>query len=435
MKYYLETLGCDKNTVDSEIIISRLKSKYSLTRSPQKANIIIINTCAFIDEAKQESIDTILHFVGMKGKKVIVVGCLGQRYGAEIIKEIPEVSAVVGVYSFRKIEKVIEKVLQSEKVVMLDNPVFPTDITYSGRELLSPSHYAYVKISDGCNRMCSFCIIPKLKGKLRSRAIDAIILETEELVKRGVKEIILVAQDITSYGIDNYGKRMLCQLIKKLIRIEGLKWLRLLYNYPDGITNKLLDLIANEPKVCRYLDVPIQHISDHILHRMKREINGRKIREMIMKIRENYPDIFLRTTVMVGFPGESEKDFVDLQSFVKEARFERLGVFTYSREYGTASYNFPGQIPERVKLKRKRQIMELQEGISLENNKQFIGKTISVIIDETMGGRYKYDGRTQYDTPEVDNGVLIKKGNASVGKIVPVKITDATCYDLIGEIE
>lgn len=434
MKFYIETLGCYKNRVDSEATVSILEKHHRFTNEPRDADIIIINTCAFIEKAKIESIETILRFTKLKGKKIIVIGCFGQRYAYEIMKEIPEVDAVIGTYSFNSIEKDIERVMKSEKVVDVKNPSHSYTVDYSKRAIFDPSHYAYIKISDGCNHKCSFCIIPELKGKLRSRPIESIIQEAKELVNKGVKEIILIAQDSTAYGMDIYGKRRLCDLLLMLCKIDGLNWLRLLYNYPGEVDNRLLDVIISEPKICNYLDIPIQHISDSILRRMKREISEKKVREMIVKIKEKYPDIFLRTTIIVGFPGETEEDFSKLCSFIRDVNFERLGVFTYSREYGTGSYSMKHQLPQKIKEEREKIVMEIQREISLKINKNLIRKTIPVMIDERIGGKYKFDGRTEFDAPEIDNGVLITRGNADTGKIVQVKIVEAKDYDLIGEI-
>ncbi len=435
MKFYIETHGCYKNRVDSEVIVSLLEKHHRITNNPKLADVIIINTCTFVEKATMESIETILRLAKLKGIKLIVIGCLGQRYANDIMKEIPEVDAVIGTYGFNKIEGVLERVMKSEKIIEVKKPALSYPIDYIQRRLFAPSHYAYIKISDGCNRRCSFCIIPELKGNLRSRGIESIIKEAETLVRKGVKEIILIAQDTTAYGLDIYGKKRLSNLLCCLSKIDGLKWLRLLYNYPGEVDDKLLELIASDPKICKYLDIPIQHISDSILRRMRREISGKKVRKTIMKIRKRYPEIFLRTTIIAGFPGEREEDFLELCQFIKDVRFERLGVFTYSREDGTESFNMKRQIPRKIKEEREEKIMEIQSKISLEINKDFIGKTVPVIIDERIGGKFQYDGRTEFDAPEIDNGVLITRGNFSLGDIVHVKIKDATEYDLIGGIE
>jgi len=434
MKYYIETVGCYKNTVDSEVIISLLERNHNFTEEPLNADVIIINTCSFIEKAKKESIDTILKFAELKEKKLIVIGCLGQCYAEEIMKEIPEVDAVIGTYGFNMIEDVLNRVMRSEKVISVVKPPNAYSVDYSVRRVALPGHYAFIKISDGCNRKCSFCVIPELKGKLRSRTIESIVKEVGLFAEKGVKEIILIAQDTTAYGSDIYGKKELCKLLNRLSSVGGLRWIRLLYNYPGEIDDKLLDMIALDTKVCRYLDVPIQHISDRILQGMRREISGKKVRETIMKIRENYPEIFLRTSIIVGFPGESEEEFLELCKFIKEVKFERLGVFTYSREFGTRSYRMKRQISQGMKEKREGKIMEIQRKISLQTNRTFIGKTTPVIIDEKIGGKYRFDGRTEFDAPDIDNGVLITKGTASIGDIVPVRITEVTEYDLIGEV-
>jgi len=434
MKFYIETLGCFKNKVDSELLASILEKDYVYSNNPLDADIILINTCTFIKKAKQESIEAILQYCEMKRKKIIVVGCLGQRYGREIMKEIPGVDAVVGSYGFKSIERVVERVVNSERVIEVRKVPKYFGVEYSNRKLFKPSHYAFSKISDGCNHKCSFCIIPKVKGRLQSRTIESITEETKNLVKRGVKEIILISQDTTAYGTDIYGRARLVDLLNSLLEIDKLRWIRLLYNYPGELKSKLLEVIASEPKVCRYLDIPVQHISNNILKAMRREISGSLVRKRILKVREQYPEISLRTSIIVGFPGESEKNFYELCRFIEEIEFERLGVFTYSREEGTASYSMKNHIPEKVKEERKNTIMKIQRKISLKNNRRFIGRVIPVVIDEKIGGKYLFDGRTEFDAPEIDNGVLITKGDATVGDIVKVKITDSTDYDLIGEI-
>ena len=434
MKFYIETLGCFKNRVDSGLIASILDKNYVYSDNPVEADIILINTCTFIEKAKQESIETILHYCKMEEKKIIVVGCLGQRYGKELMKEIPEIDAVVGTYGFKSIEDVVKRVINAEKIIEVGKLPQSVSVEYSNRKLFKPLHYAFLKISDGCNHGCSFCIIPEVKGKLKSRRMESILKEARKIAKMGAKEIILISQDTTSYGLDIYGHKQLLKLLSNLLRINGLRWIRLLYNYPGELEEELLDMIVAEPKICRYLDIPVQHISDKILKAMRREVSGTEVRKRIMKIREKYPEFFLRTSVIVGFPGERDKDFTELYEFIKVARFERLGVFEYSREYGTTSYRMKNQIPKVVKEERKRLLMELQREISLENNKRFIGREIPVIIDEEVGGKYLFDGRTEFDAPEIDNGVLITKGDASVGEIVTVRITDVTDYDLFGEI-
>jgi ribosomal protein S12 methylthiotransferase len=433
-KYYIESFGCYKNKVDSQVLRSLISEKYLYVDSPEAADIIVINTCTFIEKATSESIESILSYIEYKNKKVIVVGCLGQRYGEELMEQIPELDAVMGTYPFESINHIIDRVINDEKIVSIrEPPGFEYDI-YSRRIISPPVHYSYLKISDGCNRKCSFCIIPKLKGKLRSRRFESIIDEAECLVKQGVKEVILISQDSTAYGTDLYGENKLGYLLERLSKIKRLKWLRLLYNYPGDVDNKLLDLIITNKKLCNYLDIPIQHISGDILRRMKRDRAGDKLRERLLEIREYYPQICLRTTVMVGFPGETRRNFQELCNFVEEIKFERLGVFSYSREEGTDSFDMEGQIPRRVKEERRRRIMEIQADISLKKNRALIGKILPVIIDEKMEGKYIFDGRTVWDAPEIDNGVLITEGEAIVGDIVNVKVLDATEYDLIGEI-
>jgi len=416
------------------MIAGLLSKNHRLSKCPENADIILINTCTFVEDARKESIGEILRLCKLEDKKVIVFGCLGQRYGKEIMEEIEEVDAVLGTYAFGDIEDAIRRVVKSERVSLVMKPPRWATVDYSKRLLSGPSHYAFVKISDGCNRKCSFCIIPEVKGLLRSRQIDSIVKEVETLVGKGVKEIILISQDTTDYGIDIYAKKRLTELLKRLIKIKNLTWLRLLYNYPGGLNKRILEMVAEEPKICRYIDIPIQHISNNILKAMRREVSGSRIRRRIMNIREMYSEIFLRTTVIVGFPGETEKQFAELCKFIQEVKFERLGVFSYSRETGTYASKMKDQIPQTVKEERKKVIMEMQSKVSLENNRKFIGKTMPVMIDEKVGGKYLFDGRTEFDAPEIDNGVLVTKGTVSVGDIVPVKISDVSEYDLIGEI-
>jgi ribosomal protein S12 methylthiotransferase len=429
MTFLVITLGCFKNRVDSELLIQQMEKNYSYV-ADDDADIIIINTCSFIEEAKQESINTILSYAE-RDAMLIVAGCLGQQYGGEIIDEIPGVDAVVGVYAYKDIRSIIEALKRGERVVRVRKEPDPGSVPPLVRQLLSPSHSAFIKLSDGCNRQCSFCIIPSLKGVLRSRSMDSIVTEAKGLARNGVKEINLISQETTSYGIDRYGKRMLVGLLQEILKIPELRWIRLLYNFPGEIDDALLSCIAENEKVCNYLDVPIQHISERMLRAMKREASGKHIRRSLSRIRERYPDVRLRTTLLVGFPGETEEEFKELCAFVHEMEFDRLGVFTYSREKGTSSYRMKGQVPEEEKRERARAIMEMQASISLRKNRTYIGKTVPVLVDGPIQ-RSLWDGRTEYDAPEIDNGVLVEGEGKFTGEIIRVKITNATEYDLHG---
>jgi len=426
MRINLISLGCPKNLIDSEIILGRLIGEgVELVGDPEEAETIIINTCGFIESAREESIETILKAVNLKKqgrcKHLFVTGCLSERYRRELEENIPEVDAFFGA---RDIEGISYQLAQ--RLGLNGPPV-------TGRILSTPPHYAYLKIAEGCDRSCSFCVIPQIRGRYRSRDPESILQEAEALAQQGVRELILVAQDTTYYGTDLGGDTGLTDLVKRLCTIDSLKWIRLLYTYPSEIRDDLIDLIADNEKVCKYLDLPVQHISDKILKAMKRGTSRRDIENLIEKLRKRIPDLALRTTLIVGFPGEEEEDFEELLSFVKEARFERLGVFTYSREEGTPAFSFPGQIPERVKQERFAEVMRLQQGISREINRSFIGKEVEVLVDGFDHKRGYFVGRTQWDCPEVDNTVILRS-QAKPGEFCRVKIIDALEYDLIGEI-
>jgi ribosomal protein S12 methylthiotransferase len=432
MKFCVVTLGCFKNTVDSELLITEMEKRHVYLNSAEDADIIIVNTCAFIEHAKEESINTILSLAGT-GMKVIVVGCLGQLYSREILDEIPGVYGVAGVYPYRDIVDLVEQVREGKRTVRVRGVPDPGDDRYIRKRLLTPAHSAFVKISDGCNRQCSFCTIPLIKGKLRSRPVTDIEAEVEALARAGVKEVNLISQDTTSYGIDLHGKSMLVGLLSRIVGTPGIEWIRLLYNYPGTVDEDLLAFISGHEKVCSYLDVPIQHISERILRAMKREVSSERIRRFLARMRERYPDIRLRTTLLVGFPGETEAEFEELCALVREVEFDRLGVFAYSREERTVSYEMEGQVPEEEKQVRARSIMEMQASISLRKNMQCIGKSIPVLVDEQVQ-ECIWDGRTEYDAPEIDNGVLIEGEGRLRGEIIPVEITDATEYDLYGRL-
>lgn len=406
------SLGCPRNLVDSENILGRLNSRgYPIVDNMEDADIALINTCAFIDEAKRESIDAILGLVELKKegrlKKVIVYGCLSQRYKEQLKKEIPEVDAFIG------------KVSLNHEIKR-----FP----------LTSKHYAYLKICEGCINSCSFCAIPKIKGKFTSLDMDSVLRKVEGFSRDKISELNIIGQDITGYGIDLYGDTKLTCILGKIVKkAKNIGWIRLLYLYPSRVTDELLRFIKDEPKICRYIDLPIQHINGRILKLMNRNTSKSDILKTIERARKIIPDVALRTSVITGFPSESEKEFKELLDFIKEARFERLGAFTYSREEDTAAFNMKNQLSDKVKNERLNKIMSLQQGVSSRVNKKFLGKTIKVLIDEA--DTKNYIGRSQYDAPEVDGQVYVNSKNSlKPGDLVNVKITDTLEYDLAGEV-
>ncbi|SEF46247.1 SSU ribosomal protein S12P methylthiotransferase [Caloramator fervidus] len=432
------SLGCDKNRVDSEIMLAKLsKNGYNITNKAEEADVIIINTCGFIESAKLESIETILEMAKNKEnrcKSIIVTGCMAQRYKEELIKEMPEIDAIVGVGSYKDICNVVEETLKGNKGIVR---IYPLDfkIEQEERMLTTPNHYAYLKIAEGCNNNCSYCIIPKIRGRYRSKNMNDIINEAKDLVKKGVKEIILVAQDTTMYGIDIYGKRMLSELLHELEKIEGLHWIRVMYCYPEQINEELINTIKESNKILHYFDIPIQHISDKILKKMNRRTTKQQILSLIKNIRNKIPDAIIRTSIIVGFPGESDKDFEELKAFLYEYKLERVGIFTYSPEEGTEAFHMKEQVDEKIKKIRLDILMKQQAKISFAKNKQMVGKTFDVIIDG-LNNKGLYYGRTYADAPEVDQNVFIKTSKKlKNGDFVKVKIIEAYTYDLIGEIE
>ena len=419
------TLGCSKNTVDSEFLARQLETNgYKVFYDPEEitSKIAIVNTCGFINDAKEESINTILELIQLKDKgmieKLIVMGCLSERYKGELRKEMPEVDHFYGVFDLPKIIESIKGVYNQQYKNIRTVSTLP--------------HYAYLKISEGCDRTCSFCAIPLIKGKHISKPIDDLAEESISLTNDGVKEILLIAQDLTYYGIDLTRRQQLTNLVEKLIKIEKLRWLRLHYIYPLGFPLDVLRLMKNNEKVCNYLDIPFQHINDKILKDMRRAVDKQKSMKLIENIRKEVPDAALRTTLMVGFPGEGDREFNELMDFVQEVKFDRLGVFTYSEEEGTsAARNTRDTIPEEVKQQRMEEIMALQQDISLELNKKRIGKTYKTIIDRLEGDYYI--GRTELDSPEVDNEVLIESNSPlTIGEFYDIEITDAENYDILG---
>ena len=438
MKISIVSLGCDKNLVDSHAISSVLSQKgCELTDDIAMADIAIINTCCFIVDAKEESISAILDVAQYKEvgtlKKILVTGCMAQRYKDEILKEIPEVDAIVGINDQEKIYEILTS--DMDNIVLVHNDISSdTSDKYKGA-YQSGSYYGYLKISDGCDKHCTYCIIPKLRGKYHSYSMQALIKQAEDMATSGTKELILVAQETTLYGIDLYGKKMLPELLRKLCLIDGLEWIRILYCYPEEITDELLEVIRDEKKICKYLDIPIQHASDAILKKMGRRATHASLIETISHIRQMIPDIAIRTTLISGFPGESEEDHHIMLDFVRDIEFERLGVFTYSREEETPAATFDNQIDENVKQDRKDELMALQMNISKKHTSKCIGRVFSVIIDGRLEDENVYVGRTYMDLPDIDSMVFIETDRELLsGTICDVKITSASDYDLYGEV-
>lgn len=439
-KVYLETLGCSKNQVDSEIMLGILnKYGFDLTHNSSDAEIIIINTCGFIESAKKESIDTIIELGELKKtgdcKVLIVTGCLTQRYSKELSEEIPEVDAFLGTTNFNEIADIVNNIIGTgERIVSTAS--IDKDVPYDlPRILTSPSYTAYLKIAEGCDNLCTYCIIPKLRGKYRSRPLEKIVDEAKNLAKTGVKELIVIAQDITRYGLDLYGNYQLVKLLKELAQIKELKWIRLQYAYPDIISDELIDVIADNEKICKYIDIPIQHCNNEILKMMNRRTTKEHIVDVIGKLRSKIPNISIRTSLISGFPGETDEQFSELYDFVKDIEFDRLGVFTYSREEDTAAAKLPNQISEDIKEDRRDKIMLLQRDISLKKNMDKTGKIYDILIEEKVENENVYVGRTQFDAPEIDGVVYISSDSRiNIGEFVRAKIIDALEYDLIGEV-
>ena len=418
------TLGCSKNVVDSEKLMAQLEDYYDIVfDSDQETDYIIINTCGFIADAKEESIDTIINAFETKKtgniEKIFVMGCLSQRYGKELLDEFPEADGIFGV---NNTSDIIDKLI----------PDYKKEI-HGKRHLTTPSHYAYLKISEGCDRSCAFCAIPLIRGKHISISKEDLIEEARLLADKGVKELILIAQDLTYYGIDLYGKRELPDLVNKLSEIEGIEWIRLHYTYPAGFPTELLKVIKENPKVCNYIDIPLQHISSKILKSMKRGLDSKDTRKLIHKIRQEIPEAAIRTTIIVGYPGETEDDFNELTSFVEQTRFDRLGVFTYSHEEDTPAFKLEDNIPDEVKEERNDRLMMIQQQISYEKNQEKAGKNYKVIIDRKEDDYFI--GRTEFDSPEVDNEVIVySKKPLKIGEFYNVQITDADFFDLSGDV-
>ena len=417
------TLGCSKNVYDSEVLMGQLKAGGKEVVHEKEGNIVVINTCGFINNAKEESINTILDYVQQKEAglvdKVFVMGCLSERYKPDLEKEIPDVDQYFGTSELPALLKVLGADYKHELI--------------GERLTTTPKNYAYLKISEGCDRPCSFCAIPLMRGAHISTPIDDLVTEAEKLAAKGVKELILIAQDITYYGLDLYKKRALADLLRALVKVEGIEWIRIHYAFPTGFPMDVLEVMKTEPKICNYLDIPLQHISDKILTSMKRGTTQEKTTKLLNKFREAVPKMAIRTTLIVGYPGETEEDFQKLKDFVKAMRFDRLGCFTYSHEENTTAYELTDDIPEEVKLQRANEIMELQSQISWVLNQEKVGKTFRCLIDRKEGNYFV--GRTEYDSPDVDNEVLIdaKKHYVKIGDFTDVKIIEAADYDLYGE--
>ena len=433
------SLGCDKNLVDSEVMLGLINQKgYIITNDENEADIIVVNTCCFINDAKEESINTILEMAELKKtanlKALIVTGCLAQRYKKEIQEEIKEVDAVVGTSSYENIVKVIEEALEG-KVSESFEDIDVTPEVESKRVLTTGGYYSYLKIAEGCDKHCTYCIILKIRGKFRSVPMERLIAEAKSLAEQGVKELMLVAQETTLYGVDLYGEKSLHKLLKELCKVEGIEWIRILYCYPEEITDDLIQVMKEEEKICNYLDMPIQHASDNILKRMGRRTNRQELIDIVTKLRKEIPDISLRTTLITGFPGETKEDHEQLLEFVDQMEFDRLGVFTYSPEEDTPAASMDGQIEEEVKEERKDEIMILQQEIAFEHAEKMVGRTLKVMIEGRLPEENVYIGRTYMDAPNIDGYIFVNADHEFMsGDFVTVKVTGAKDYDLTAEI-
>lgn len=433
------SLGCDKNLVDSEVMLGLINQKgYIITNDENEADIIVVNTCCFINDAKEESINTILEMAELKKtanlKALIVTGCLAQRYKKEIQEEIKEVDAVVGTSSYENIVKVIEEALEGKVSESFEDIDVSPEVE-SKRVLTTGGYYSYLKIAEGCDKHCTYCIIPKIRGKFRSVPMERLIAEAKSLAEQGVKELMLVAQETTLYGVDLYGEKSLHKLLKELCKVEGIEWIRILYCYPEEITDDLIQVMKEEEKICNYLDMPIQHASDNILKRMGRRTNRQELIDIVTKLRKEIPDISLRTTLITGFPGETQEDHEQLLEFVDQMEFDRLGVFTYSPEEDTPAASMDGQIEEEVKEERKDEIMTLQQEIAFEHAEKMVGRTLKVMIEGRLPEENVYIGRTYMDAPNIDGYIFVNADHEFMsGDFVTVKVTGAKDYDLTAEI-
>ena len=440
MKILFVSLGCDKNLVDSEVMLGLLEKKgFQFTDDETEADVIVINTCCFINDAKEESVNTILEMAEYRKsgscKALVVTGCLAQRYQKEIVDEIPEVDAVLGTTTYDAIVETVEKVLEGQKELHFEDVDRLVPEQTTGRSLTTGGHYAYLKIAEGCDKHCTYCIIPKVRGNYRSVPMEQLLKEAEDLAEKGVKELILVAQETTVYGKDLYGEKKLPELLKKLAQISGIRWIRVLYCYPEEITGELIQTIKEEPKICHYLDLPIQHASDRILKRMGRRTTQEDLRRIIGRLREEIPDICLRTTLITGFPGETQEDHEELMRFVDDCEFDRLGVFTYSPEEDTPAAGMPDQIPEEVKEDRRAELMELQQDIAFDKAESMTGRELEVMVEGKVADENAYVARTYKDAPGVDGYLFLNTEEAMMsGDFAKVRVTGAAEYDLIGEL-
>lgn len=438
LKIALESLGCSKNLVDAEIMMGILNRKgYKLVGEFEEADIILVNTCGFIESAKQESIDTILDLAQLKEngnlKLLIVTGCLAQRYAKELQAEIPEIDAIVGTGSYQQIDEIIANLEKENNIVSLNDIEFAYNEDLP-RYVTTPEYMAYLKIGEGCDNHCTYCIIPKLRGRYRSRKMEDIIKEAKNLASKGVKELVVIAQDTTKYGLDLYGEVKLPQLLEELAQIDGIKWIRIMYSYPESITEELVKVIKKYDNICNYFDMPIQHASNKVLKLMNRHTTKEDIKSKVEMIRKYIPDATLRTTIIVGFPGETDEDFNELVEFAKDMKFDRLGAFAYSREEDTPADKLPNHLDEDVKIQRRDQLMLVQQEISQNLNAQKIDNEYEVLIEEQIEDKV-YIGRTQGDAEEIDSIVYVKSENQlEIGSFVKVKINNALEYDLMGDV-
>jgi ribosomal protein S12 methylthiotransferase len=436
MKIYIETLGCAKNASDSEVAAGILESAgHAIVKTPNEADAIIVNTCGFINDAKKESIDRIFDMAEYRerGGILIVSGCLSQRYGEELYKEMPEVDIFLGVNDYPSLPEILKNHVRGQREKFLS--VYEKGFLEGRRKRMEPSHSATIKIAEGCNNVCAYCVIPSIRGPFRSRRIEDIVSEAHQLAEEDCREIILIAQDVTAYGLDLYGELKLAALLKELCLVDGIRWIRLMYCYEDRITDELIEVMATEEKICHYIDIPIQHVSDKILKAMNRRSTKASILNTIERLRKAIPDIHIRTTLITGFPGEDAKDFEELVDFIETQKFERLGVFAYSKEEGTPAAQMKNQVREDVKDKRKDLLMTKQLEISLAANESKIGKVLEVLVEESEE-EGSYIGRSRYDAPEIDNSVIFSSEFICMpGDLVSVKIVDAFDYDLVGRME
>jgi ribosomal protein S12 methylthiotransferase len=440
MKLGIITLGCDKNRVDSEHMLGMLVARkgFEITNEIEKAEVIIVNTCGFIGDAKEESIQTIIETGQLKEvaklKKLVVAGCLAQRYAEDLLEEMPEIDALIGTGEIDKIEEVLDEVMENNRVIRSESLEFLAN-AQTERILTTAPHTAYLKIAEGCDRKCTYCIIPQLRGGLRSRSIEDIVAEAKALAAEGVRELNLLAQETTEYGLDIFGKKSLDILLKELVKIEGIEWIRTYYMFPNSVTDSLIQTMKEEEKVCNYFDIPIQHIADNMLQKMGRAKSGEQMKNILYKIRKEIPEATIRTTVIVGFPGETEDDFEELKEFIREFEFDYCGVFKYSREEDTKAHEMENQIPEEIKEQRMVELVNIQSEIAERKNRRFLGKTVEVMIDGVSDeSEYMLEGRTRGQALQIDGKVLTNDGTAKAGEIVQVEIEQNFDYDLLGAI-